>query len=89
MNFQFDESARQVILLSLAHMAVERPGWKFMLGGVAARLDDGDLFYKFYEGRLKRVSNSLPDCPTDESFKNAIMGKDKNEDRTQMCRAVA
>lgn len=42
-----DESQRQAVLLALAHLAVERPGWNAMLTEIAAKMDNmkpnGDL----------------------------------------------
>lgn len=35
-----DESERQVLLLALAHLAVERPGWDHMLTQIAKRMDN-------------------------------------------------
>jgi len=72
-----DESERQTILLALAHLAVERPGWLMMLERTALKLDrvlDGKpaMFMQFYVLRRNRVSNSLPDDPTEESFKKAL-----------------
>lgn len=48
-----DESQRQASLLALAHLAVERPGWKQMLSEIALKMDNRDahgapdLFTKF------------------------------------------
>jgi len=38
-TFEFDESQRQAILMALAHLAVERPGWDYMLGEIAKKMD--------------------------------------------------
>jgi len=74
MTIEIDESQRQVILLALAHLAIERPGWKPMLKGIAEPMNDlgGAMFTKFYMLRLERVTNSLPDDPTNESLKTAL-----------------
>lgn len=72
-----DESQRQMILLALAHLAVERPGWKYALGETAKSMDEvvqgePSLFSQFYDLRSKQVSDSLPEEPNDETFKTAI-----------------
>ena len=36
---QLDESQRQAVLMALAHLAVERPGWDVMLEEIAAKMD--------------------------------------------------
>jgi hypothetical protein len=38
--FQIDEGERQALLLSLAHLANERPGWDDMLNRMALRIDN-------------------------------------------------
>jgi len=35
----FDESERQAIILALAHLAVDRPGWDYMLNNIAVKID--------------------------------------------------
>ena len=37
-----DEGERQVVLMALAHLAVERPGWDALLSGIAKRIDSVD-----------------------------------------------
>jgi hypothetical protein len=37
-----DESQRQAILMALAHLAVERPGWDTMLRTIAKKMDGGE-----------------------------------------------
>jgi hypothetical protein len=34
-----DESQRQMLLLALAHLAIERPGWDWTLGELAKKCD--------------------------------------------------
>jgi len=54
MSITIDESQRQMILLALAHLAVERPGWKYALGETAKTMDNllpnGDpaMYTEFY-----------------------------------------
>jgi hypothetical protein len=55
-----DESQRQATLMALAHLAVERPGWKWMLTQIALKMDnsvDGEpeLFTKFFEMHAAEV----------------------------------
>ncbi len=35
-----DEMDRQATLMALAHLAVERPGWDYFLGKIAAKMDN-------------------------------------------------
>lgn len=37
-----EEGERQVVLLALAHLANERPGWDSMLNRIALRIDNED-----------------------------------------------
>lgn len=72
-----DESQRQAMLLALAHLTVERPGWEFMLTEIAKKMDNviGDvpeLYTRLLVIRRARVSNSLPEEPTEDSFKRAV-----------------
>ena len=72
-----DESQRQAVLLALAHLTVERPGWEFMLTEIAKKMDNviGDvpeLYTRLLVIRRQRVSNSLPEEPTEDSFKQAV-----------------
>lgn len=40
MKLELDESERQIVLLALARLAVERPGWDDALCRIAARVDN-------------------------------------------------
>jgi hypothetical protein len=42
-----DESDRQALILALARLAVERPGWKTMLHEIAVRFSGGEMFAQF------------------------------------------
>ena len=77
MTIEITESQRQMILLALAHLAIERPGWKFATSEAAKTMDvqpagEPLLYTKFYAMRLERVTNSLPEEPTDENFSKAL-----------------
>jgi hypothetical protein len=50
-----EESERQATLLALAHLAIERPGWMWMLSQIALKMDnrtandEPELFTKFWQ----------------------------------------
>lgn len=46
-SFTLEESQRQAVLLAIAHLALEWPGWDWMLGQIAERLGGRELFDKF------------------------------------------
>ena len=76
-TINIDEGDRQMILLALAHLAVERPGWLYATGLVAAKMDTIELdrpkmFTEFYMLRKMHVSDSLPEDPTNESVSKAL-----------------
>jgi hypothetical protein len=37
-----DEAERQAVLMALAHLAIERPGWNDMLSRIAMKMDEID-----------------------------------------------
>ena len=39
---KLDESERQMVLMALAHLAVERPGWEYVLHDIALRIDNAE-----------------------------------------------
>jgi len=39
-KLEMDEGERQMLLMALAHLAVERPGWDYALARIAVRLDN-------------------------------------------------
>jgi len=39
LTITIEEEQRQAILLALAHLAVERPGWDYMLSEIARKMD--------------------------------------------------
>jgi len=51
MNFILTEDKRQAIILAIAHLADERPGWNNYLSEIAKDLGDKDLimYKKFQE----------------------------------------
>jgi hypothetical protein len=79
MNIEIDEGQRQMILLALAHLAVERPGWKAALADTALVMDDGTMFRTFYQLRHDVVRDSLPENPTAETLNTALAKFDTHE----------
>jgi len=77
MTITIDESERQVLLLAMAHLTVERPGWEFMLTEIAKKMDDIQrgkpwLYTEFLLRRRDQVSNSLPEVATEPLLKQAL-----------------
>lgn len=70
------EEERQVLLLALAHLAVERPGWDDMLNRMATRIDneqDGravtyDEFCRLHVGREPPVGVFPPTVPAAQTI---------------------
>lgn len=81
LKIEIEEDERQVILMALAHLAVERPGWRNMLEQVALKMDNPgpELFTAFWILRHDVVRDSLPEDPTPESLSRAL-AKFDNED---------
>lgn len=50
-----DEGERQVILLALAELALERPGWDYMLGELAERFQGRPMFDGFKHSNADRI----------------------------------
>lgn len=40
MTFEIDEGQRQLLLMALAHLSVERPGFDYALNVIAVRVDN-------------------------------------------------
>lgn len=58
------EDERQVILLALAHLAVERPGWEHCLTLVSRRLGGEALFRELHANRRQGPPLArVPDPP--------------------------
>ena len=57
MQITIDESQRQVILLAIGHLAVERPGWNLMLRDIAVILEGEELYESFKS--LKRKERDV------------------------------
>ncbi len=51
MLLNLDESERQLVLMALAHLAIERPGWDAALKLIAVKCDNAGapLYRKFKE----------------------------------------
>jgi hypothetical protein len=50
--YSMEESDRQATLLALATLALHRPGWNWMLGEIAEKLQGRQMFDEF-----KRLNN--------------------------------
>lgn len=87
LKIEIEEDERQVILLALAHLAVERPGWRNMLERVALKMDNPgpELFTKFWILRHERVRDSLPEDPTPESLNRALAKFDHEDVPVRDC----
>ena len=53
-----EEGQRQATLLALGHLAVERPGWDYMLGEIAELLHGRELFEAFREMHKKETAGN-------------------------------
>ena len=87
MTIEIDESQRQAILVALARLAIERPGWKYMLGETAKTMDNvvddrPQTFDKLWAMRHEEVRDSLPEEPTGESLNKALAKHDPPTGRT-------
>jgi hypothetical protein len=60
MTFDVDESQRQMILLAIARLAVERPGWDWTLGELAQQLKGRALFEDFKQLKREEVGEPAP-----------------------------
>lgn len=56
---EIDEGQRQMVLLALAHLSVERPGWNTALREIATKMDDNRASYEVF--RRLRISQRGPD----------------------------
>ncbi len=43
MIVEIDESQRQMTVMALAHLSVQRPGWNMALSEIAKKMDNPDL----------------------------------------------
>jgi hypothetical protein len=49
-KLELEESDRQIVLMALAHLAVERPGWNYALSQIAQRIDNpGPALYNAFK----------------------------------------
>lgn len=48
-EFSLEEGERQAILLAISKLAIERPGWRQFLSGIAYKLDGLKLFQDFQD----------------------------------------
>lgn len=50
-EYSLGEGQRQAILLAIGHLAIERPGWDFMLGEIADAFEGRTMYEQFKEIR--------------------------------------
>lgn len=72
-----DECERQLILLALAKVAVERPGWEYCCGLLADKLEGRFLFQKFHN---LRTDAALPS----EAFTRADFSESASPERPRL-----
>ena len=70
----FDESERQAMLLALAALAVERPGWDYMLNLIALKMDRniGGQAYMYTVLKDIRLRRLVPDLPHKAFILNSV-----------------
>jgi hypothetical protein len=55
-DVKLDEAQRQVLVMACAHLAVERPGWDYMLRGfVTDVLKAGPMYEQFHQLRMRNL----------------------------------
>ncbi len=66
LTLPLEEGERQVVLLALARLSVERPGWDYMLNRIARRIDNTEAGRaKLYDGF--RELDKAPPAPSGRS----------------------
>ncbi len=64
---QLDEGERQMVLLALAHLSNERPGWDDALNRIAVRIDNTE--------NLRAVTyDSFKTLHTERGMPNSVLG---------------
>lgn len=48
-TFEIDEGQRQMLVLAVAHLAVERPGWDYALQNIARVFHAEEMYQEFKE----------------------------------------
>ena len=61
MIIELNESDRQAVILALANLAVERPGWNYMLTRIALKMDNdrGGKPQMYEEFKKTHAANKL------------------------------
>lgn len=64
-SIEIDEAQRQMMLLALAHLSVERPGWDFALNELALKMDnvEGGRAYMYDQFRKLEFEANPPPNP--------------------------
>jgi hypothetical protein len=86
-RLELSEEERQMLLMALAHLAIERPRWNSALSGIALRVDNQvpALYEEFKRLRLRPGWNSTlsPREPADSVGASAI-----NEELLIVCQVL-
>ena len=62
MRIEIDEAERQMVLMGLAHLSVERPGWDDALNRIALKMDNvADGRAELYD-RFRLLRSEEPSC---------------------------
>lgn len=57
MNVSVDEADRQMILLALAHLVVERPGWEYTTREISKQFHGEPMYDDFLRMRREEVAD--------------------------------
>ena len=58
MLYELDEGQRQMVLLALAELELERSGWSFAIGEIAEQLHGREMLEDFKDCNRDRVKSS-------------------------------
>lgn len=66
----FNDEQRQMVLMALAHLAVERPGWSYALSLIAAQMDNPSpsMFIEELDRHKAAIKSGVPDCDHGEVY---------------------
>jgi hypothetical protein len=69
-----EEEERQLVLLAIAHLAVNRPGWDYVLANIALKMDNkkGNGRPEMFDEFKALYRHSTPDHPTEEWLKRCL-----------------
>jgi hypothetical protein len=82
-TLNFEEGERGAVIMALAHLAVERPGWDDMLSRIAARVDNcasgrPEMYEEFKRMCDPRniLTPGFPDLPRNEETDKYLIAPD-------------